>query len=143
MKKQPNSRMCFICGLENPAGLHLKIYELEPGVIEPIYTAPDHYQSYPDIMHEGIVASILDEISGRALLGDPSQPRFMFTAKLEEKYRKNVPMGKPLRILGRAGKTKGRMAEAWSGIYDNTGTFLAECNSLLVDVPAELLNNVD
>ena len=23
--------MCFICGLENPIGLHLHIYEVEPG----------------------------------------------------------------------------------------------------------------
>ena len=29
---------------------------------------------------------------------DPMDPRFMFTAKLEVKYRKNVPTGKPLII---------------------------------------------
>jgi hypothetical protein len=42
--KQPNSRMCFICGLENPVGLHLHIYETEPGVVETTYIAPDHFQ---------------------------------------------------------------------------------------------------
>ena len=143
MKKQPNSRMCFICGLENPVGLQLKIYEVEPGVIETTYTAPEHYQSYPGILHGGIVATILDEISGRSFMGDPSQPRFMFTAKLEVKYRKNVPIGTPLRIVGKAGKTKGRMAEGWAGIYDEAGTLLAEGNTLLIDVPAEVLDNVD
>ena len=135
--------MCFICGLENPVGLQLKIYELEPGIIETTYTAPEHFQSYPGILHGGIVATILDEISGRSLMGDPSQPRFMFTAKLEVKYRKNVPICKPLRIVGKAGKTKGRMAEGWAGIYDEAGTLLAEGNSLLIDVPAEMLDNVD
>ena len=143
MNKQPNSRMCFICGLENPVGLHLKIYELEPGVIETTFTAPEHYQSYPGILHGGIVATILDEISGRAHMGDPSLPRFMFTAKLEIKFRKNVPIGKLLRILGKAGKTKGRMAEGWAGIYDENSTLLAECNSLLIDIPADMLENVD
>lgn len=135
--------MCFICGLENPVGLKLKIYEVEPGIIETTYTPPEHFQSYPGILHGGIVATILDEISGRAHMGDPSQPRFMFTAKMEVKYRKNVPIGKPLRIVGKAGKTRGRMAEGWSGIYDETGVLLAECNSLLVDVPPELIDNVD
>ena len=135
--------MCFICGLENPVGLQLKIYEVEPGIIETIYTAPDHYQSYPGILHGGIVATILDEISGRAHMGDPTQPRFMFTAKMEVKYRKNVPIGVPLRIVGKAGKTKGRMAESWAGIYDKAGALLAECNSLLIDIPVEMLNNVD
>ncbi|MGD0877150.1 MAG: PaaI family thioesterase [Anaerolineales bacterium] len=143
MKKQPNSHMCFICGMENPVGLHLKIYEVEPGLIETNYTAPDHYQSYPGILHGGIVATILDEISGRAHMGDPSQPRFMVTAKLEIKYRKNVPIGKPLRIVGKAGKTKGRMAESWAGIYDEAGILLAEGNSLLIDIPTEVLKSVD
>lgn len=135
--------MCFICGLGNPVGLKLKIYEVEHGLIETIYTAPEHYQSYPGILHGGIVATILDEISGRARMGDPSQPRFMYTAKLEVKYRKNVPIGKPLRILGKAGKTKGRMAESWAGIYDEAGSLLAECNSLLIDIPPDVLNSVD
>jgi acyl-coenzyme A thioesterase PaaI-like protein len=143
VNKQPNSRMCFICGLENPVGLHLKIYELEPGVIETSFTAPEHFQGYPGVLHGGIVASILDEISGRSLMGDPSQPRFMFTAKLEVKYRKNVPIGKPLRIVGKAGKIKGRMAEGWAGIYDKTGTLLAEGNTLLIDVPPGNFESID
>lgn len=137
--KQPNSRMCFICGLENPIGLHLHIYETEPGKVESTYFAPDHFQGYPGVLHGGIVAAILDEISGRALMGsDPVTPRFMFTAKLEVKYRKNVPVGKQLKIIGRAGKSKTRSAEAWAGIYDaETDELLAEGNTLLIDVPSE------
>jgi acyl-coenzyme A thioesterase PaaI-like protein len=135
--------MCFICGLENPVGLRLKIYEVEPGFIETTYTAPEHFQSYPGVMHGGLVATILDEISGRAQMKDASHPRFMFTAKMEVKYRKNVPIGKPLHIVGKAGKTKGRMSEGWAGIYDETGTLLAECNTLLVDVPSEMVDNAN
>lgn len=125
--------------MENPVGLHLHIYEVEPGVIESTYMAPDHFQGYPGVLHGGIVATLLDEISGRAHMGsDPMQPRFMFTAKMEVKYRRNVPVNKPLRIVGRAGKTKGRMAEAWAGIYDSeTGELLAEGNTTLVNVPTE------
>jgi acyl-coenzyme A thioesterase PaaI-like protein len=143
VNKQPNSNMCFICGVKNPVGLKLKIYEVEPGTIETTYTAPEHFQGYPGVLHGGIVASILDEISGRAHLGDPSQPRFMFTAKLEVKYRQNVPIGQPLRIVGKAGKVKGRMAEGWAGIYDQEGTLLAEGNTLLIDVPPEMLKAAD
>jgi acyl-coenzyme A thioesterase PaaI-like protein len=143
MKKQPNSLNCFICGLENPIGLKLKIYELEDGLIETTYIAPEHFQGYPGVLHGGIVASILDEISGRALMGDPSEPRFMFTGKLEVKYRKNVPIGKPLRIVGKAGKSKGKMAEGWAGIFDENNELLAEANTLLIDVPQDLLKKTD
>ena len=135
--KQPNSKMCFICGLENPVGLHLHIYETEPGVVETTYTAPEHFQGYPDVLHGGIVGALIDEVSGRALMGsDPDKPRFMFTAKLEVKYRRNVPIGKPLKIIGKAGKSKSRSAEAWAGIYDaETNELLAEGNTLLMNVP--------
>ena|ERR1051326_131097 len=137
--KQPNSKMCFICGLENPVGLHLHIYEVEPGMIETTYVAPEHFQGYPGVLHGGIVGAILDEMAGRSLMGsDPNDPRFMFTAKLEVKYRQNVPIGKPLRIVGKAGKSKARMAEAWSGIYEEaTNELLAEANVLLMNVPSE------
>lgn len=131
--------MCFICGIENPVGLHLHIYETEPGVVETTYTAPDHFQGYPGVLHGGIVGAIIDEISGRAHMGsDPQNPRFMFTAKLEVKYRRNVPVGRPLKIVGQAGKSKTKSAEAWAGIYDaETNELLAEGSTLLINVPEE------
>ena len=137
--KQPNSRMCFLCGLENPAGLHLHFYETEPGTVEATYTAPEHFQGYPGVLHGGIVAAILDEVSSRAHIGsDPDRPRFLFTARLETKYRKNVPIGMPLKIIGRAGKSRAKSAEAWAGIYDSqTDELLAEGRALLIDVPQE------
>ena len=140
---QPNSKMCFICGLENPVGLKLRIFQTGPGEIETTYTAPQHFQGYPGVLHGGIVATILDEISGRAQMGDPSAPRFMFTAKLEVKYRKNVPIGKPLKIIGKAGRSKGKMAEGWAGIYDDLGTLLAEATTLLINVPGEILDSTN
>jgi len=139
-EKQPNSRHCFICGLENPVGLKLHIYQTEPGVIETTYTAPDHFQGYPGVLHGGIVAALLDEISGRAHMGNPSEPRFMFTGKIEVKYRKNVPIGQPLKIIGKAGRARSKMAEGWAGIYNEEGTLLAEANTLLIDVPDDTLD---
>lgn len=137
--KLPNSKMCFVCGLENPTGLHLHFYQVEPGVIESTYTAPDHFQGYPGVLHGGIVAALLDEVSGRVHMGaDPMKPRFMFTGKLELKYRKNVPIGRALRIVGKAGRARARMAESWAGIYDaGTDELLAEANALHINVPDE------
>ena len=135
--KQPNSLHCFICGMENPIGLHLHIYETEPGVVETQYIAPEHFQGYPGVLHGGIVATIIDEVSGRAHMGsDMNNPRFMFTGKLEVKYRKNVPLGKILKIIGKAGRSKGKIAEAWAGIYDaETNELLAEGTTMHIDVP--------
>jgi acyl-coenzyme A thioesterase PaaI-like protein len=138
--KQPNSRNCFGCGLENPIGLKLEIYQTEPGVVETTYMAPEQFEGYPGTLHGGIVAAILDEVSSRAHMDDSSDPRFMFSGKLEVKYRANVPIGKPLRIIGKAGKTRRKMAEGWAGIFDEEGKLLAEATTLLIDVPEGTLD---
>ncbi len=139
----PNSRNCFICGLENPVGLKMKFYLLKPGVVEARYTAPAYFEGYPGVLHGGIIASILDETSGRAFGSQEENPRFMFTAKFEVIYRKNVPIGKPLRVVGKAVKDKGRSAKGWAGIYDaETGDLLAEGSTILVNVPQDKLAEI-
>lgn len=115
------------------------MYETKPGIVETTYIAPDHFQGYPGVLHGGIVSAIFDEVAGRSHMGsDPNDPRFMFTAKLEVKYRKNVPINKPLKIIGKAGKSRSRSAEAWAGIYNKeTDELLAEGNVLLINVPED------
>jgi acyl-coenzyme A thioesterase PaaI-like protein len=141
-KLQPNSRHCFVCGLENPHGLHLRFHETGPGEITAEYIAPEHFQGYPGVVHGGIVAAMLDEVTGRVHMnGDP--PRFMYTARLEIRYRKNVPVGQFLRLVGRAGESKRRTAVASGALYDAKGELLAEADALLVDIPAEVLAGVD
>jgi acyl-coenzyme A thioesterase PaaI-like protein len=140
---QPSSRHCFVCGVENPQGLHLKFYESGPGEVTAEYTLPENYQGYPGVAHGGIVAAMLDEVAGRCLMGDMDAPRFMFTARLNITYRKNVPVGQPLRLVGKAGETRARSATATSTIYDQAGNILAEAEALLVNVPEQVLQNVD
>jgi acyl-coenzyme A thioesterase PaaI-like protein len=142
LEKQPNSLNCFVCGIENPCGLHLKFYTTGPGEVTADYTVPECYQGYPGVVHGGIVAAMLDEVTGRAHMGG-HPPRFMFTARLEMRYRRNVPVGFPLRLVGQAGKSKGRTATATGRIYDQEGTLLAEAEALLVDVPSDIAGGVD
>jgi uncharacterized protein (TIGR00369 family) len=141
-KPQPNSRHCFVCGVANPYGLQLRFYESGPGEVTAEYTVPEHYQGYPGVVHGGIVAAMLDEVCGRAHMGgDP--PRFMYTARLEIRYRHNVPVGQPLRMVGRVAKNKARTATATGEIFDAEGELLAEAEVLLVDVPPETVRSVD
>jgi acyl-coenzyme A thioesterase PaaI-like protein len=141
--KQPNSRHCFVCGIENRFGLHLKFYETAPGEVTVECTLPSEYQGYPGIVHGGVVAAMLDEAAGRSQMGTVQAPRFMFTARMQIHYRKNVPVGKPLRLVGRAGLVKSRTAAASSAIYDQNGVELASAEVLLVNVPESMIGSVD
>jgi acyl-coenzyme A thioesterase PaaI-like protein len=141
-RPQPNSRHCFVCGLANPVGLQLRFYETGPGEITADYIVPEHFQGYPGVVHGGIVAAMLDEVCGRVHMGgDP--PRFMYTARLEIRYRKNVPTGQPLRLVGKAGPSRRRTAVGMSQIYGPGGELLAEAEALLVDVPAGVVGQTD
>lgn len=142
--KQPNSLHCFVCGLNNPYGLKLHFYQTRPGEVVARYTAPERYQGYPGVVHGGIVAAMLDEVAGRALMGpDPETSRFMYTAKLEVHYRRPVPVGQPLRVVGRVTETRGRTARAQTALYGPDEELLAEAHALLVDVPEEALSAAD
>jgi acyl-coenzyme A thioesterase PaaI-like protein len=143
-QKQPSSRFCFVCGVENPVGLRINFYHSAEGEVSADINLPAPYQGYPGVTHGGIIASILDEAAGRAhMTPDPNDPRFMFTARLDIQYRKNVPTETPLKLVGRAGALKGRTASASSAIYNLDGELLAEAQALLVRVPEDMLQNAD
>jgi acyl-coenzyme A thioesterase PaaI-like protein len=140
--KQPNSNHCFVCGRNNPYGLNLKFYETAPGEVVVEYTVPEQFQGYPGVVHGGVVAAMLDEVTGRVHMGG-YPPRFMFTARLDVRYRKNVPIGQPLKIIGRAGISRERTATAKGEIIGPNGDILAEAEALLINVPEAMVNNVD
>jgi hypothetical protein len=139
---QANSNHCFVCGLRNPFGLKLKFYQKASGDVVSDYIIPEVYQGYPGIVHGGIVAAMLDEAAGRALMGgDP--PRFMYTARLDLRFREKVPVGQPVRLIGRMKNSKGRAATAASFLYDANDSLLAEAEALLIEVPENVVKSVD
>ena len=65
------------------------------------------------------------------------------TARLEVRYRKNVPLNQPLLLVGRLGESKRRTATATSAIYDAEQNLLAEADAVLVDIPQQVLDGID
>ena len=138
MSKQANSRHCFVCGVENPFGLHLTFYEEEPGRVTAKILVPAQFQGYPGVVHGGIIAAMLDEVSGRAMLhGDP--PRWMVTAKLDIRYRKPVPTEKLIFLEGQAKEDNGKVVVVTGKIFDAERNVLAESEAVMVNLPEKLI----
>ena len=120
----------------------MRFYQAAPDEVTTRYIVHEHHQGYPGVVHGGIVAAMLDEVCARVFMNTDSA-RFMFSARLEIRYRKNVPVGKPLTLSGKAVRDRGRTAEAIGFIHDEQGNLLAEANVLLVEVPGDTLPAAD
>ena len=110
-KKQPNSRMCFVCGLNNSFGLKARFYEIEGGKLIGVFTPAPEHQGYPGRLHGGVAASILDETLGRAVLIE-NPDKWWVTMSLELRFRLPVPLEKPLKVIGQVDIVKGQIYEA-------------------------------
>jgi len=139
---QPTSRMCFVCGRENPVGLHIQFYEDHEAhqIVVPL-TIPAQYQGYPGIAHGGILATILDETSGRALMMVTEDDPFWVTAKLELRYRRPTPTETPLTVVGWVVKQRSRSAEVAGEIRLPDGTVTVEASAIVVCPPPDTLQD--
>jgi uncharacterized protein (TIGR00369 family) len=53
--------MCFGCGQKNPMGLKLRFTESDD-YLHAVWQPTETYQGYPNVLHGGIIAALLDEI---------------------------------------------------------------------------------
>lgn len=87
---------CFVCAPHNPIGLHLDFY-LDGEMIRASWIPEDPYQGYPNILHGGIQATLLDEVASWAVyvIGGTGG----VTARIEVKYLKPVLIDKGSIVL--------------------------------------------
>jgi uncharacterized protein (TIGR00369 family) len=141
-KRQPNSRHCFVCGLENAVGLKLRFSDNGADEVQAVFTADEQYQGYPGVVHGGVVAAMLDEAAGRTVMITDTN-RFMMTGKMEIKYRQPVPVGQPLTLVGHLIRDRGRVAQAHGEVQLPDGSVAAEADVMLVEIPADYVPDVD
>ena len=121
-RKQHVSKNCFVCGIENHDSLKTKFYEIENGDLMSISTPSVIHQSYPDRIHGGVLSAILDEIIGRAIMVEEPDA-WGVTVELNVKYKKPVPLDKPVKAIARITRNS-RL------IFEGTGEILLEDGSV-------------
>lgn len=134
MDKQPNSRMCFVCGMENPIGLKLFFYTDDEGRCITRFRPHPEHQGYPGNLHGGIISTLLDETMGRVLV---PQNVFALTGRLEFKFRKPVPLDQELIVVGELTRNRSRVYEARGEIRLPDGTVLVEGTGVYMRIPDE------
>lgn len=134
--KQRNSRMCFICGMENPVGLKSQFYNMEDGSALTLFTYLPAHQSFPQRVHGGLIATMLDELTLRGYWV-LDETMLGVTTSMSVKFRKPVPYGVELVGRGIVARETSRYFVTRTAITDRDGRILAEAESNYIKLPAE------
>ena len=143
VRKQPNSRMCLVCGLENPHGLYTEFFEIENGELVAFFTARDEHQSYPGRLHGGIITALLDEVIGRSIMARSTQEVWGVTVEFTTKFLKPVPLDTRLRVVGRIVREEGRVFEGTGEVLLPNGDVAATGTGKYVKLPIDRIADFD
>ncbi len=124
--------MCFVCGPKNPIGLKLRFTLTADRALETIFNPQKVHQGYADVVHGGIMATILDEV----MVNLPNQlGQKAVTARMTVSLKRPAMVGQPLSFRARIiGETR-RTIEAAATARRADGTLVAEASGTLMKIP--------
>lgn len=133
--------MCFVCGENNDFGLHAKFYETDANELVALINPSVQHQGYPGRMHGGIAATILDETIARAICNGKDEQIWGVTMEFKTKFRKPVPLGQELKIVGRVTSEGTRSFEGTGEIILPNGDIAVSAEGKYLKVKIEKIVN--
>jgi uncharacterized protein (TIGR00369 family) len=86
---------CVVCGARNPRGLRVPFRVLADGSVEASFPCPKDLEGYPQLLHGGVIASLLDGAMTNCLF---AQGITAVTAELTIRYHTPVAVDHPATI---------------------------------------------
>jgi acyl-coenzyme A thioesterase PaaI-like protein len=130
MSRFADDGYCFVCGPENPAGLKLD-FTFDGEKISTVYTPRKEHQGYKDIVHGGIVATVLDEVMVKLAieLGMPA-----VTAQMDIRLKKAARVGERITVTAKLSEVKKKLLFAVARAELDDNTLVAEARGKLVRI---------
>jgi uncharacterized protein (TIGR00369 family) len=125
---------CFGCGPDNPVGLKLA-FERTGDVVRSHTKIARQYAGYRDFAHGGIVATMLDEAMGWAMLHLAG--RHGVTKSLRVNYRRPVLVERPIVVIARVTHERDSAVILRAHVEDERGRLLAGAEGEWVAVREE------
>ena len=91
----PRTNLCYVCGPDNAAGLHVRFVADGDHGSRASYTARAEHDGWPGLLHGGVTFALMDEAMAWAL---HFQGLFGVTARVETRFRQPVQAGTELTI---------------------------------------------
>ncbi|UCD05056.1 MAG: PaaI family thioesterase [candidate division WOR-3 bacterium] len=141
--KQPNSKMCLVCGMKNPFGLKSFFYETDAKELIGVFTPVEEHQSYPNRMHGGIATAMLDETIGRAILMHHDKEIWGVTIEIITRFKKPMPLNEEIKVIGRITKEGSRFFEGTGELILNNGEIAATAEGKYLKLPLDEIADFD
>lgn len=142
-RKQENSKLCLVCGLQNPYGLKTSFYETETNELVGIFMPGEMLQSYPGRLHGGITTAILDETVGRAINANRRDMVWGVTVEFTVRFKKPVPLDTELKVVGRITAETSRTFEGQGELILPDGTVAATGQGKYLKLPLDKIADFD
>jgi acyl-coenzyme A thioesterase PaaI-like protein len=117
-------RRCFGCGTENPIGLGLRFRRADRGVRAEFRPRPE-YQGWDNILHGGIILTMLDETLAYAALFAAGPA---VTAEIQARLRRPASMDQEFSLFGEVTRARLGLVQAHATISDDQGLLIAEAD---------------
>lgn len=141
LKRQENSKGCFVCGKDTDNGLKADFFEMEDGTVIGLATAQPYHQSYPHTIHGGISTALLDEAMGRAIKTlEPDS--WGVTIELNIKFAVPVPFGERLIVIGKIMENDNKLFRSEGEILLPSGDVAVTATGVFYKMSAERLINM-
>ncbi|MFH1905032.1 MAG: PaaI family thioesterase [bacterium] len=129
MKLEDNHK-CFVCGKKNPDGLKIDFKVLD-NKIQAEFVPRSSLQGYANIVHGGIISTLLDEAMGKLAfeLGIDC-----LTAEINVRFKNPAYVGREYLLTGEILKKTHKIVFAKAKIQDESDLLIAEATGKLMVV---------
>jgi uncharacterized protein (TIGR00369 family) len=127
-KTLEDDNYCFVCGKKNPSGLHLRFSGQEGKVLTEFIPQKIH-QGYKDIVHGGLISTLLDEAMVKAALmqGMPA-----VTAEITVRFKNPLITGEKAVVEAKIITMNKKIIETNAIVKKSDGTIIAEGRAKLI-----------
>jgi uncharacterized protein (TIGR00369 family) len=127
-----DNKRCFVCGKANAAGLQIE-YRVDPerGESHADVVIPERFQGWENVVHGGILATILDEAM---IYAAGSRGHKCVTGEMTVRFVKPAATETGYRLTGRFIEDKGRIVLAESVLLDGEGQEVAKAAGKLFKI---------
>jgi uncharacterized protein (TIGR00369 family) len=119
---------CFVCGPKNSIGMKL-VFSFDGKTMSTVYTPPKEHQGYKNIVHGGLIATLLDEVMVKLAI---ELGQLAVTAQMDVRLKKAARVGEKIIVSAEIVKDSRKILEAYAQAVTEDNVIIADAKGKLI-----------